>query len=91
MIFLFKLIYYAVIAYIIYAAFRFIRKLGRGVRTESAKRPEARLSGTMVKDEACNTYIPKEEALREVIGGQEHFFCSKECRKKFLEERKGAG
>jgi YHS domain-containing protein len=44
----------------------------------------------MVKDEACQTYIPEENALREVIDGHEQFFCSKECRTKFLEERKRA-
>jgi YHS domain-containing protein len=45
----------------------------------------------MVKDEACLTYVPKEDALREVIDGREYFFCSKECRKKFLSDRKTAG
>jgi YHS domain-containing protein len=42
----------------------------------------------MVKDEICNTYIPKEEAIREVRNGREHFFCSRECRKKFLQADK---
>jgi YHS domain-containing protein len=36
----------------------------------------------MVKDEVCNTYIPKEEAIRELRDGQEHFYCSEECRRK---------
>jgi YHS domain-containing protein len=42
----------------------------------------------MVKDEVCNTYLPKEDAIRENIGGKEYFFCSKECRQKFLEQKK---
>jgi YHS domain-containing protein len=45
----------------------------------------------MVKDEACNIYLPKEDAIREIIDGKEHFFCSHECRKKFLEQRKSGG
>ena len=45
----------------------------------------------MVKDEACQTYLPRSEALRDVIDGREYFFCSKDCRQKFLEERKRAG
>ena len=79
-----RLIYYLLLAWLIYAIIRFFQNLGR--RTQSP-RSKPRLSGMMVKDEACNTYIPKEEAIRELIDGQEYFFCSKDCRKKFLEQR----
>lgn len=41
----------------------------------------------MVKDEMCNTYLPKENALKIKVDGQEHYFCSKECRDRFLELR----
>lgn len=81
---LFRLMYYAIVAYIIYSIYQFLKNLGR-----LRRRPQeaARLSGVMVKDEACETYLPKNEALREVIEGREYFFCSKDCRQKFLEER----
>ena len=42
----------------------------------------------MVKDEFCNTYLPREDALKERIDGKEYFFCCQECRKKFLEQKK---
>jgi YHS domain-containing protein len=42
----------------------------------------------MVKDETCNTYLPKDEAIREMYQGQEFFFCSEECRQKFLQTKK---
>ncbi len=80
-----RLIYYLILAWLVYLIIRFFQNLAR--RTQSP-RPKPRLSGMMVKDEACDTYIPKEEALREVIDGREYFFCSKDCRKKFLEQRK---
>jgi len=80
-----RFIYYVLIAYLIYVIIRFFRNLGR--RSQSPN-PKPRLSGMMVKDEACNTYVPKEEAIRELIDGQEYFFCSKECKKKFLEQKK---
>jgi uncharacterized protein len=85
---LFRLMYYAVVAYIIFSVYRFLKNLGKPRR-----RPQepARLSGVMVKDEACQTYLPRNEALRDVIDGQEYFFCSKDCRQKFLDERKRAG
>ena len=80
--------YYAVVAYIIYSVYQFLKNLGKPRR---APREPARISGVMVKDEACQTYLPRSEALRDVIDGREYFFCSKDCRQKFLEERKRAG
>jgi uncharacterized protein len=82
---LMRIIFYAVLFWLILKAVNFIASLG-----QPKKRPpqQKHLSGTMVKDEICNTYIPKEEAIREVKGGQEHFFCSRECRSKFLDSRK---
>jgi YHS domain-containing protein len=82
-----RLIYYAIVAYLVYRLIRFFQGLGRTIRPDSA-RPTQRLTGTMVKDETCGTYLPKEEALREVLDGEERFFCSKDCRRKFLEEIK---
>jgi len=81
-----RFLFYAILAYLLYSFWRFFRSLKR--RVVSARPPQPRLSGTMVKDEVCDTYLPKEEALREVIEGKEYFFCSKECRKKCLEARK---
>lgn len=42
----------------------------------------------MVKDEMCNTYLPEEDAIKEKYNGKMHYFCSEECRKKFLQSRK---
>ena len=39
----------------------------------------------MVKDPQCEVFFPKNEAVRARIGGRELFFCSTECRDKFLE------
>lgn len=39
----------------------------------------------MVEDEVCNTKVEKDKAYRVVKDGVEHFFCSWECRQKFLE------
>ncbi len=83
-----KLIFYAVWAYIFYAVYRFVRNIWRKIAPPPAKPEPRRVSGVMVQDEVCRTYLPKEDALRETIGGKEFFFCSKECRRKFLEESK---
>ncbi len=85
---LFRLILYAFLAYFIYLLIRFFQTLGK--RSKSFSSPK-RISGIMVKDEACNTYLPKEDAIKEMIDGKEYFFCSKECRQKFLEKKKTSG
>ncbi|MGB9004457.1 MAG: hypothetical protein WCB96_01905 [Candidatus Aminicenantales bacterium] len=85
---LFRLIWYAFLAYIIYAVIRFFsRSSGRKSSPRQTPRT-SRAAGMMVKDEVCHIYLPREDALREIQGGQEYFFCSQECRKKFLESRK---
>jgi YHS domain-containing protein len=82
-----RLLYYAMLAYFVYVVYKFLLGLGRRLRPS---KPAPRLSGMMVKDEACETYVPKEEAIREVIDGKEYFFCSKDCRRKFLDKVKNS-
>jgi uncharacterized protein len=80
-----KVILYAFLAYTIFLVFRFFKALNKAARPQ---RTAKRVSGTMVKDEFCNTYLPKEDAIREVYKGKEYYFCSSECRQKFLEQKK---
>jgi uncharacterized protein len=82
----FKLIFYLLISYLIYL---FVRLVFAGPRRSQTRRPPQKISGTMVKDEFCNTYIPREEAIREQLDGKDYFFCSQECRRKFLDQKKG--
>jgi len=80
-----KVILYAFLAYTIFLIFRFFRALNKASKPQ---RTSKRVSGTMVKDEFCDTYLPKEDAIREVYKGKEYYFCSSECRQKFLEQKK---
>lgn len=43
--------------------------------------------GPMVRDHVCNTFLPKSRALTLRVGSDERYFCSEECRQKFLAER----
>jgi uncharacterized protein len=70
---------FVLVVYVAYYVFQFWRALTRA-RKPSA--PPRQIQGVMVKDDVCNTYIPKEEAIREVRDGRERFFCSEECRRK---------
>lgn len=80
-----RIVLYTLLAYIIYKFIRLYQYLSKKSR---APRQPKQISGVMVKDEVCNTYLPKEDAIKEIVEGKEYFFCSKDCRKKFLEEKK---
>jgi uncharacterized protein len=71
---------FAVIAYILY---RVVRKALGAI--SAPRRPNGgQVIDEMVQDPQCKTYIPRRQARRKVVGGNEHFFCSKECEEKFL-------
>jgi uncharacterized protein len=76
---LFRLIFYAFLLYLAYVLFRLYRAATRPKKPPGEPR---QIQGVMVKDDVCNTYIPRDEAIREVREGQERFFCSEECRRK---------
>ena len=42
--------------------------------------------GPMVRDHVCNTFLPKSRALTARVDSDELYFCSEECREKFLSE-----
>lgn len=75
---------FVLFAFVAYVAFLFLRVYLGLKRRRPQTRAEAprEVQGVMVKDEVCGTYIPRDEALREVRDGVEHFFCSEECRRK---------
>jgi YHS domain-containing protein len=82
---IFRIILYGFLIYLVYLLYRFFKALSRVKKTQSNP---SRHQGLMVKDEYCNTYLPKEDAIKEVIEGKEYYFCSKECRQKFIETKK---
>lgn len=45
-------------------------------------------SGEMVKDPVCGTYVSTETDIRAKDEDQTYYFCSYECRDKFLQHKK---
>jgi YHS domain-containing protein len=77
-----RLLLFVLAAYVAFLFLRIYLGLKRG-RPRTPARSPREAQGVMVKDDVCGTYIPRDEALTEVHGGEEHFFCSEECRRKF--------
>jgi uncharacterized protein len=56
----------------------------RHVPREADRQASTAVTEEMVRDPVCQVYIPRTEAIRRKIRGQEHFFCSPGCFDKFL-------
>jgi YHS domain-containing protein len=52
----------------------------------SPKNGLEQIDDEMVKDPSCQVYIPKSSAIKSRIAGQEYYFCSPTCAKKFKEQ-----
>jgi YHS domain-containing protein len=82
---LLRLIFFAVVGSLVALAALVILGLTRARRLRVPRRPAGTTRGVMVKDEICGTYILREDAIVEARGGVEHYFCSENCRRKFLD------
>ena len=51
-------------------------------------RGPAEIDDIMVKDPFCKVYFPQRQGIRATINGVEYHFCSKECRDKFIEQKR---
>lgn len=81
-----KLIFFLLAVAILYYLFKndkSVEKVGEG---EAPPPPEGE---DMVLDPQCKTYISKLEAFRVREGDKIHYFCSPECRDKFVARLKG--
>ncbi|MCJ7782348.1 MAG: YHS domain-containing protein [Desulfobacterales bacterium] len=67
----------AILRYLIKDIFTQSKKLNRGFEPEE-----------LIQDPYCQTYIAKRTAVRKKVEGRDYYFCSKECLRKFLDEKK---
>jgi hypothetical protein len=77
-----------VIAFRVLLVLLALRLLGRAVAAVWRPRPapgaDPRPSGELVRDRVCNTFLPRERAIRALVGGREEHFCSAACRERAL-------
>ena len=59
------------------------QSLGRG-RPAGPRPPGRPETEELVQDPMCQTFIPRKEALKAVKDGQDYFFCSEGCLKRFM-------
>ena len=75
-----------VIAFRVLLVLLALRLIGRAVAALRRPRPDAaggsRSSEDLVRDRVCNTFLPRERAIRAMVGGREEHFCSAACRER---------
>lgn len=80
-----RLILILAILYIAYRMGRYIFQLS----DEGIQKNRREITGEdLVKDPQCGTYVPKSSSIKATIGGEDHFFCSEDCRNKYREANK---
>ena len=76
-----KLLILLAILYIIY---RYLKSwMASRVQTPIGKDVQS-VDDVMVKDPFCGVYFPKREGVHLKLNGEEIYFCSTECKDKFL-------
>lgn len=56
-----------------------------GPRSATTPRDTPKMAGVdLVRDRMCNTFLPRDRAIRTVIAGREEHFCSTSCRDRAL-------
>ena len=79
-----RIIIYVVLAYILY-------RIVKGVLSPGRKIDDGKSGGVideMVQDPSCKTYIPRRDAIKKIVAGQEYFFCSEKCASQFESGKK---
>ena len=56
----------------------------RRVPRQAGRQTPPTVAQEMVRDPVCQLYLPRTEAIRRKVRGQELFFCSPGCLDKFL-------
>ena len=80
------LIKVAIVALVCYVLYRLFMNDNKKKAEKDAEKKKKRIeSGEMVKDPVCGTYVEKDSAITVRNGEQTLYFCSYECRKKYIE------
>lgn len=84
-----RLLIIGLLVYLGYRVFKAYAAPGKSTTRVSEEEGLARVDDVMVKDPFCETYFPERKGVKEVIGGKTYYFCSTECRDRYLEAVEG--
>lgn len=76
-----RLILLILLILILYYLLRFLFKT---IRLSGEKRDRKQDPEELVQDPYCQTYIPKQSALKKKVEGQMRYFCCEKCLKSYV-------
>lgn len=80
---IFKIAIFAIVCYVLYRLFMNDKK--KKQESEEKQKKAKIKSEEMVQDPVCGTYVEKDSAITVRNGDTVHYFCSYECRQKYIE------
>ena len=88
-----RLLVWAAIAYLLYRALKNILGTGPGTagRRGAFSQAPDQIDDLMIQDPYCEVYFPRKEGHHLRFKGEDLYFCSKECRDKYLSEHSDNG
>lgn len=78
-----RLLIWLIVGFLVYTVFQMIKQAllkPPGTPPEKSSRGEE-----MIRDPECGTYVPRNDAIKAHADGKACYFCSTECRDKYLE------
>lgn len=78
---------FLIILALIYFAYRALKSWmlpGGSSKNKVSREPTGEIDDVMVKDPYCEVYFPKRNGVHLNINGKDLYFCSTECRDKFI-------
>jgi YHS domain-containing protein len=81
------LIRFLIYAFMGYLGFKIVQKMASHLfsREIPGSRPKSEVEADeLVQDPVCKVFVPRRNALKAHKNGEDFFFCSEGCRKKFL-------
>ncbi|MEA3436493.1 MAG: hypothetical protein U9R43_08500 [Thermodesulfobacteriota bacterium] len=83
-----RLLIIIVVAYIAYRALKSWMLQNVSTKRTVNGKTTGEIDDVMIKDPFCQAYFPKRNAVHLKADGEDLYFCSKECRDRFIEMRK---
>lgn len=84
-----RLLFYAVVFFVGYLIYKATREALNKPEQMRRKRQDEGITAELVEDPVCHTYCPRNDAVVAHLEGGTYYFCSQECKQRFIEMRKG--
>ncbi len=81
-----KLLIYFGLGYVAYKLFKALVSPKTASQRKVRPQPAGQIDDIMIKDPFCEAYFPKRDGVHLNFGGKNLYFCSSDCRDKYLAE-----